>query len=142
MGGTLTISICGAGSTGRGLAARLSASGARVRLIELWGPDYDWGYGTVPQEHAHDRVLYWPRGKTLNGMIHVHGNASNYDQWADEFSCTRLDYASVLPCFKKSDDFSRGEDAGHGAGSPLHVTADYEPHPVAKTIVEAAQQAG
>ena len=158
--------ICGAGSAGCVLANRLSANGASVllieaggpdssemistpmRLIELWGTEYDWGYGTVPQQHAHDRVLYWPRGKTLggssslNGMIYVRGNASDYDQWANEFGCEGWDYASVLPYFRKSEDFSRGEDEFHGAGGPLHVTADYEPHPVTKAIVEAAIQAG
>ncbi|MGO4852899.1 GMC family oxidoreductase [Phaeovulum sp. W22_SRMD_FR3] len=158
--------ICGAGSAGCVLANRLSEDGARVllieaggpdntemistpmRLIELWGTEYDWGYITVPQEHAQGRNLYWPRGKTLggssslNGMIYVRGNPSDYDQWATEFGCEGWDYASVLPYFKKSEDFSRGADAHHGAGGLLHVTADYTPHPVTKAIVEAAQQAG
>lgn len=59
--------ISGAGSAGCVLANRLSEDGARVllieaggpdntekistpmRLIELWRTEYDWGYGTVPQ---------------------------------------------------------------------------------------------
>lgn len=158
--------ISGAGSAGCVLANRLSEDGARVllieaggpdntekistpmRLIELWGTEYDWGYGTVPQKHAKDRILYWPRGRvlggssSLNGMIYVRGNASDYDQWANEFGCTGWDYASVLPYFKRSEDFSRGADEHHGAGGLLHVTADYEPHPVTRSIIEAAQQAG
>lgn len=158
--------ICGAGSAGCVLANRLSEDGASVllieaggpdnsekistpmRLIELWGTEYDWGYGTIPQEHAKNRILYWPRGRvlggssSLNGMIYVRGNASDYDQWANEFGCKGWDYASVLPYFKKSEDFSRGASDFHGAGGLLHVTADYEPHPVTKAIVEAAQQAG
>lgn len=158
--------ICGAGSAGCVLANRLSADGASVllieaggpdnsekistpmRLIELWGTEYDWGYGTVPQQHAMNRILKWPRGRvlggssSLNGMIYVRGNASDYDQWANEFGCNDWDYASVLPYFKKSENYSRGADEYHGADGPLHVTADYEPHPVTKAIVEAAQQAG
>ncbi|SFQ10320.1 GMC family oxidoreductase [Tranquillimonas alkanivorans] len=158
--------ICGAGSAGCVLANRLSEDGAKVllieaggpdtsekistpmRLIELWGTQYDWGYQTVPQEHAANRQLFWPRGKTLggssslNGMIYVRGNASDYDEWAREFGCEGWDYESVLPYFKKSEDFSRGADAYHGAGGPLHVTADYEPHPVTRAMVEAAQEAG
>lgn len=158
--------ICGAGSAGCVLANRLTEDGATVllieaggpdnsekistpmRLIELWGTQYDWGYSTTPQQHAHNRSLYWPRGKvlggssSLNGMIYVRGNASDYDQWANEFGCTGWDYQSVLPYFKKSENFSRGEDDWHGADGPLHVTADFEPHPVTEAIVEAAQEAG
>lgn len=158
--------ICGAGSAGCVLANRLTEDGAEVllieaggpdnselittpmRLIELWGTEFDWGYGTVPQEHAADRILYWPRGKVvggssaLNGMIYVRGNASDYDEWSSEFGCEGWDFASVLPYFKKSEDFSRGADEYHGAGGPLHVTADYEPHPVTKAMVEAAVEAG
>ncbi|MGO2236718.1 GMC family oxidoreductase N-terminal domain-containing protein [Marinomonas sp. UCMA 3892] len=158
--------ICGAGSAGCVLANRLTENGASVllieaggpdnsekistpiRLIELWGTAYDWGYSTVPQEHAHGRSLYWPRGKvlggssSLNGMIYVRGNASDYDQWANEFGCTGWDYDSVLPYFKKSEDFSGGENHYHGVGGLLHVTSEFTPHPVTKAIVEAAQQAG
>jgi choline dehydrogenase len=158
--------ICGAGSAGCVLANRLSEDGARVllieaggpdstemistpmRLIELWGTKYDWGYQTVPQEHAANRQLFWPRGKTLggssslNGMIYVRGNASDYDAWASDFGCEGWDYESVLPYFKKSEDFSRGANKYHGEGGPLHVTADYEPHPLTRAMVEAAQEAG
>lgn len=158
--------ICGAGSAGCVLANRLSANGAQVllieaggpdntemistpiRLIELWGTQYDWGYSTVPQTHAKGRQLYWPRGKTLGGssslnaMIYVRGNASDYDEWAEKYGCKGWDYKSVLPYFKKSEDFSRGGNEFHGAGGLLHVTADYEPHPLTKAMVEASQQAG
>ena len=158
--------IIGAGSAGCVLANRLTENGASVllieaggpdasemistpmRLIELWGTEYDWGYETVPQEHAANRQLYWPRGKTLggssslNGMIYVRGNASDYDAWANDFGCEGWNYASVLPYFKKSEDFSRGADDYHGVGGPLHVTADFEPHPVTKAIVDAAIEAG
>jgi choline dehydrogenase len=163
--GSFDYIICGAGSAGCVLANRLTEDGAKVliieaggpdnseaistplRLIELWHTDFDWGYETAPQKHAKNRRLYWPRGKTLggssslNGMIYVRGAASDYDAWA-EAGNTGWDYKSVLPYFKKSEDYDRGENEFHGAGGLLHVTTSFEPHPLTKAVVEAAVQAG
>ena len=157
--------ICGAGSAGCVLADRLSAAGYSVliieaggpdnseristplRLIELWRTEYDWAYETAPQKHAHNRKLFWPRGKvlggssSLNGMIYVRGDKSDYDGWSN-LGNAGWDYDSVLPYFKKSEDFDQGANEYHGAGGRLHVTSTYEPHPVTAAIVEAAQQAG
>jgi len=52
------------------------------------------------------------------------------------------DYESVLPYFKKSEDFEGGENEYHGVGGPLHVTTNYEIHPTTQLIVDAAQEAG
>lgn len=158
--------ICGGGTAGCVLANRLSAdaetsvllleAGAPddseliatpARTIDLWYSPYDWGYRTVPQKHAHGRSLYWPRGKTLggssslNGMIYVRGHRADYDAWAYAGN-PGWDFASVLPYYRKSENFQRGADAFHGAGGLLAVTADYEPHPLIAAILEAAVEAG
>ncbi|ATN32283.1 choline dehydrogenase [Rhizobium sp. ACO-34A] len=158
--------VCGAGSAGCALAARLSEAphvsvlliegghgdtpdmvSTPLRTIEIWRSDYDWGYTTVPQRHCHDRQVYWPRGKVIggssamNGMIYVRGHAADYDAWALA-GCHGWDWASVLPYFRKSEDFDRGADTWHGTGGPLHVTTDYSAHPVMDALVAAAVEAG
>lgn len=157
--------ICGAGSAGCVLANRLTEDGSTVllieaggpdnteaistplRLIELWQTEFDWGYLTEPQKHCKNRPIHWPRGKTLggssslNGMIYVRGHASGYDQWA-ALGNEGWDYKNVLPYFKKSEDYQRGENEFHGVGGPLHVTTDFTPHPLTKAFVDAAVAAG
>ncbi|MAM09398.1 MAG: choline dehydrogenase [Rhizobiaceae bacterium] len=158
--------VCGAGSAGCALAARLSEDedvsvlliegghgdtpgmvSTPLRTIEIWFSDYDWGYSTVPQKHCHDRKIYWPRGKVMggssamNGMIYVRGHAMDYDAWALA-GCHGWDWKGVLPYFRKSEDFDRGADHWHGVGGPLHVTTDYTAHPVMDALIAAAGEAG
>jgi choline dehydrogenase-like flavoprotein len=157
--------VIGSGSAGAVVARRLVDAGVRVcvieaggmdenpaihdpgRLWELWGCPDDWAYTTVPQRGCNGRPLEIPRGKVLggssclNGMIYIRGHRSDYDAWAAD-GCEGWGYEDVLPLFKRSEDFSRGESEYHGAGGLLHVTADYEPHPLHAAAVEAAQEVG
>ena len=157
--------VVGSGSAGAVVARRLVDAGAQVvlleagdadlnpaihdpaRLFELWDSEQDWGYRTVPQAACAGRELHWPRGKVLggssalNGMIYARGHRSDYDTWA-YLGNEGWGYDDVLPLFKRSEDFDRGESAYHGAGGPLHVLSRYEPHPVIAALADAAQGAG
>jgi choline dehydrogenase len=155
----------GAGSAGCVLAARLTETDASVLLVEagppdtdpniwtpagwpaLWGTERDYGFETEPQTHANGRKLYWPRGRTLggssalNGMVYARGDRSDFDGWAAQ-GCDGWDYASVLPYFRKSEDYEGGSNEFHGAGGPLRVSRIRHPHPFCATAVQAAVDAG
>ncbi|KAJ5957706.1 hypothetical protein N7501_011985 [Penicillium viridicatum] len=102
--------ICGGGTAGLVLAARLSENPAvNVGVIEAGkyrigdplvdtpasfsemfeNPDYDWCVYTTPQEGNRGLSHHVPRGKLLGGssginyMMYVRGSTKDYDNWAD-----------------------------------------------------------
>jgi len=144
--------VVGAGTAGCTLARRLVDAGRSVvlleagdrtvpeavadpvRMHELWDSSADWGFRTVPQTFAHDRRLHLPRGKAvggshaLNAMIWVRGNPADYDTWA-YLGNTDWSWARVQPVFERIE---KTQD----------VVTSYRPHPVHRSIVEAAVEYG
>lgn len=145
--------VVGGGSAGCAVARRLADQGSSVILVEagrrddkgplkkllsipgaiaamMSTPDlkkyFDWGYKSVPQDDAWQRVIPQTRGRVLggsssvNGMLFVRGNRKNYDDWADE-GCKGWSFDDVLPAFKRLEDWEGGETALRGAGGPIHV---------------------
>ncbi len=158
--------IVGAGSAGCVLANRLSEDpSVKVLLLEAGGPDTrkeihipvafsklfktpcDWAFYTEQEPKLENRNLYWPRGKVLGGsssinaMIYIRGNKSDYDRWRD-LGNAGWGYREALTYFKKSEDQENGPSEYHGTGGPLHVTNLRFINPLSEAFVEAAEQCG
>jgi choline dehydrogenase len=158
--------VVGAGSAGCVVAARLSETGAKVLLLEAGGrdrhplihipagvktllhnPKLNWNYASIPEPGSANRAIHWPRGKVLggsssiNGMLYVRGNPADFDQWA-QMGCRGWSYDEVLPFFRRSESYQRGDERYRGRHGPL-VVEDYRTIlPITHRFVEAAQQAG
>jgi choline dehydrogenase len=158
--------VVGAGSAGCVVARRLVDAGATVLLVEAggrggggggltnpprWvenlGSRYDWAYRYEPSPHVAGRSIPLALGKVLggsgsiNGVLWARGNRADYDGWADAGN-PGWDFRSVLPLFKKSEDWEDGASEIRGAGGPIRVERARDLHPVAAALVEAGRSCG
>lgn len=142
--------IVGAGSAGCLLANRLSANPAhRVLLVEAGGKDdwfwikipvgylytignrrTDWCFTTEPDPGLADRSILYARGRviggcsSINAMIHMRGQASDYELWAQATGDKRWLWdgdGQTLSIYKELEDYFGGADEWHGADGEIPV---------------------
>jgi choline dehydrogenase-like flavoprotein len=156
--------IAGGGTAGCVLANRLSADpGVSVALIEAGPPDDDpaihvpamvakaignprqsWGYQTVPQRAADDRVLPVPRGRVLggcssiNGMVYFRGHPREYDEWQQPGWA----YADLQPYFERLENYEAADTAQRHRGGPVNVIDIPHPNPLVRRFLAAADSLG
>lgn len=138
--------IVGGGSAGCVLAARLSEDPAvSVILVEAGGTGKDflvsmpagcgrttkqfghsWHYHSAAEPGLDGRTMLVPRGRGLggssniNGMIHVRGQAEDYDCWSN-LGAIGWGWSDVAPLFRRSEHFAGGDSALRGNLGPLWV---------------------
>jgi choline dehydrogenase len=160
--------IIGGGSAGSVVAARLAAAqpAAAVLLIEagsdgrgvaqivdppqwtkLAGTTLDWGYSYAPAAPVHGRAIPVARGKVLGGcgatnaMQWFRGHPDDYDAW-ERAGATGWNYASLLPYFRRSENWQGGPSDQRGDAGPMRVTRPADPHPVASAMISGAAELG
>lgn len=160
--------VCGAGSSGSVVAARLAEDGqARVLLIEAGGDDdaesvsnpgqwplnlgtaRDWGFIGEPAAELAGRRLPLSMGKGLGGgssinvMVWARGHKEDWDHFAAESGDERWGYKSVLGYYRRIEDWQGTPDhLRRGTGGPVHVAKPDAPQPIAQALIDAAGMAG
>lgn len=159
--------IAGAGSAGCVLANRLTANGRyRVLLLEagprdwnpwihipvgyfktMHNPGTDWRYKTEPCEGLGGRSIDWPRGRVLggsssiNGLIYIRGQREDFDHWR-QLGNAGWSYEDVLPYFKRSEGYERGNDDIHGGDGPLAVSHARARLEICDMFIDSASKIG
>lgn len=160
--------VCGAGSSGSVVAARLAEDGnARVLLLEAggddqaesvqepaqWplnlGSDRDWNFVGEPTAGLAGRRLPLSMGKGLGGgssinvMVWARGHKEDWNHFAAEANDEAWGYESVLRYYRRIEDWHGTPDPlRRGVGGPVYVAQPDSPMPVAQSLLNASKLIG
>ena len=159
--------VVGSGSAGSVVVNRLGKNpNNKILVLEAGGKDnYFWlkipiGYyraifderfsrqfKTEPSEGSGGRSIIWPRGRVLggsssiNGLNFIRGQKEDFDDW-EKLGATGWDYRSVLPSFRKLENYQGAENQYHGNLGEMVVTDLNNDNKSSLAWVEAAKELG
>ena len=160
--------LVGAGSAGAIVASRLSEDpDCTVLLVEYGGSDasvfirmpsalgipmnsskYNWGFESAPEPYLNNRRMNCPRGKvmggssSINGMVYVRGNATDYDEW-ESLGAAGWNYQNCLPYFKKLENHQCRSSEYTGSEGPVAISSGNNMrNPLYRAFIDAGVEAG
>ena len=160
--------VCGSGSSGSVVAARLAENpDVRVLLLEagvtddtdmvmdtdrwpmnLGGP-LDWSFATEPNPSLNGRSILYSMGKVLGGGSSINvatwsrGHKADWDLYAAETGDPEWSYEAVLKLYRgRVEDWAGAADPDfYGAGGAMHVQPA-EPDQFSLAMLDAAEASG
>ena len=161
--------VCGAGTSGCVVAARLAADlKTQVLLLEAGGTDetdlitnpnrwpmtlgseLDWGFVAEPNPHLNGRAIPYSMGKVLGGGSSINvstwsrGHRADWDFYASESGDPSWRYEAVLDLYRhRIESWAGSPDPDYrGMRGMVHVQPAAEPHPFSFALLEGAESLG
>lgn len=167
--GSFDYIVCGAGTSGSVVAARLAEDpNVQVLVLEAggtdeselisnpnaWlmtlGSDLDWGFVADPNPQLNGRAIHYSMGKALGGGSSINvgtwsrGHKTDWDSYAAQSGNDAWGYDSVLKIYRERiEDWTGNPDPEYrGTGGKVHLQPAAEPHAFSKNMLEGAQSVG
>lgn len=161
--------VCGGGTSGCVVAARLAADlNIRVLLLEAggwdetdtiddpnrWpmtlGSELDWGFVAEANPFLNGRAIRYSMGKVLGGGSSINvstwsrGHRADWDLYASEAGDPSWGYDATLELYRRRIEAWAGspDPEFRGADGTVHVQPAPDPHPFSLALLEGAQSAG
>lgn len=161
--------VCGAGTSGSIVAARLAAdSSKQILLLEAgatdetdlisnpnnWpmtlGSELDWGFVAEPNPHLNGRAISYSMGKVLGGGSSINvstwsrGHRADWDHYASESGDPSWGYEAVLDLYRnRIENWAGDPDPDYrGVDGMVRVQPPAQPHPFSFALLEGAESIG
>ena len=161
--------VCGAGTSGSVVAARLAANPhISVLVLEAGGGDeadviadpnrwplalgseLDWGFVAEANPRLNGRAIPYAMGKVLGGGSSINvstwsrGHRADWDFYAAESGDASWNYEAVLQQYRSRIEAWAGsaDPEYRGRDGVVHVQPAAEPHPFSFALLEGAESAG